>query len=517
MCMPWRWSSSLWLILNHTPYLQEFVVWGVKNTNMKISIIYFIIFFINILFATYSFGQIGEIKIVNVKPGTRVSIVSPYNSYNVPFPFTIESGENGVVTLPVALNSNRIVAVTYGFQKGFICLLGPKSKCVYTLGNANEICSITGDNYLINNFLEKKSSLSNSFKHNDKSITEWNLNNDEAIIGFNLLKESIWQLFNELKSQIGEYNILTKNIEEYLHADLSLIKLNVISSKFMVYDIEEFKTINKGYIDIFNSVELIDSLVHFAPNTYIMLLNYYSNILFNEHILKRYSGHKGYMNMYPESYMNRIYYDKFYFLTQQSLPNKTKEIMLADLLLNEVNEAEVYDSLYYKGMEYIENEEIQTLLKEKGIRLNMSDKGISERLLNLKGKTIDGNWKKFSELRGKAAYIDFWATWCGPCLAEFKHSKKMQELYKNSNIEFVYVSIDEEYDKWKNFITNTNVPVGLHLFFSEGEVVILNKAIYMNGIPRYILISEQGDIINVNAPRPSDPKLKEVLDELLKN
>jgi thiol-disulfide isomerase/thioredoxin len=473
-------------------------------------------FLFTFFFTSCANGQISEIKIVNVSPGTQISIVSPYNSFNVPFQVTIESDENRVVVLPVELTSSRIIAVTYGFQKGFICLLSPGSECIYTLGNLNEICSITGDNYLVNKFLNKKNDLSTTFKYKGKSILEWDLNNDEAIEGFNLLEESIWQLFNDFKSQVGEHNAIVKNIEDYLYADLSSIKLNAVSKKFMVYDMTDFERIDKSYINIFNNVKLIDSLAYFAPNTYIMLLNYYSSILFNKHILNQYKGHKEYMEVFRETYMSKIHFDKFYFLSQQSLPSKTKEFMVADLLLNEVNESKTYDSLYYESIKYVENEEIQELLIRKGMAINLSDKSITERIMNLKGKTVDGNWKSFSELKGKVAYIDLWATWCGPCLAEFNYSKKLEESYRNSNVRFVYVSIDEDYEKWENFIAKTSSPIGLHLLFSKEEVALLNKAVYMNGIPRYILIGKHGNIVNINAPRPSDPKLIEILNELLK-
>ena len=81
--------------------------------------------------------------------------------------------------------------------------------------------------------------------------------------------------------------------------------------------------------------------------------------------------------------------------------------------------------------------------------LKVSTNAPNFNLPNQNGETIS-----LSDLKGKYVYIDVWATWCGPCIAEIPSLKKVEKLYHNKNIEFVSISIDVRdrpvynYDKW---------------------------------------------------------------------
>ena len=122
-----------------------------------------------------------------------------------------------------------------------------------------------------------------------------------------------------------------------------------------------------------------------------------------------------------------------------------------------------------------------------------------------------GKTSRLSDLYGKVLYIDVWATWCGPCVAEIPHLEKLVERFKgNSRIEFVSVSVDSrkadwlaklEKDKpqWKQFLCKD---------FCEFYNI--------NGIPRFMLLDAAGNIITVDAPRPSDEHIDEFLKRYLK-
>ena len=130
-----------------------------------------------------------------------------------------------------------------------------------------------------------------------------------------------------------------------------------------------------------------------------------------------------------------------------------------------------------------------------------------------------GGTTSLSDLRGKYLYIDVWATWCGPCIAQIPASKKMEKLYRDKNIEFVYISIDVRdrpvynYDKWKEMIVEKSLG-GVQLFADNAWESKFTKAFVINSIPRYLLIGPDGNIISGNAPRPSDQKLVELFDSL---
>lgn len=157
--------------------------------------------------------------------------------------------------------------------------------------------------------------------------------------------------------------------------------------------------------------------------------------------------------------------------------------------------------------------------KERAVLLEKIAKG--------KPSPMFSNFENFKEgktsladFKGKYVYIDLWATWCKPCLSEIPFLKKTEKEYNKKNIEFVSISIDNErtaktwenaHKKWRKMVTDKNL-TGIQLF--AGKDVDFLTAYQVNSIPRFILIDPQGNIIDSNAPRPSSPKLKELLTEL---
>ena len=128
-----------------------------------------------------------------------------------------------------------------------------------------------------------------------------------------------------------------------------------------------------------------------------------------------------------------------------------------------------------------------------------------------------GGKTKLEDLRGKYVYIDVWATWCGPCLAEIPHLKKVEAKYHGKNIEFVSISVDTEkdYEKWKKMVVSKELG-GIQLFADKNWTSDFIKAFGINSIPRFILIGPDGKVIKADAARPSSASLTELLDSLVK-
>ncbi|HQZ23794.1 MAG TPA: TlpA disulfide reductase family protein [Flavobacterium sp.] len=127
-----------------------------------------------------------------------------------------------------------------------------------------------------------------------------------------------------------------------------------------------------------------------------------------------------------------------------------------------------------------------------------------------------GGKTKLEDFKGKYVYIDVWATWCGPCRAEIPALKKVEEKYHGKNIEFVSISIDKlkDHEKWKTMIKEKELG-GVQLFADNdwNSKFILDYKIA--GIPRFILVDPNGNIVKADAARPSSPDLQKVLDSLL--
>ncbi|MCE6991932.1 TlpA disulfide reductase family protein [Dyadobacter sp. CY323] len=134
------------------------------------------------------------------------------------------------------------------------------------------------------------------------------------------------------------------------------------------------------------------------------------------------------------------------------------------------------------------------------------------------GTTPDGKSISLSSLKGKVVYVDVWATWCGPCRAEFPHSKKlMKEFEGNDKIAFLFLSTDSDRDEWKKLLPDKSIPKGIHMHQKQDRQP---DAIWENyhlwGIPRYILIDQEGKMIMAHAPRPSSGEVGKLLREKIK-
>jgi thiol-disulfide isomerase/thioredoxin len=124
-----------------------------------------------------------------------------------------------------------------------------------------------------------------------------------------------------------------------------------------------------------------------------------------------------------------------------------------------------------------------------------------------------GGQTSLDDLKGKFVYIDLWATWCGPCKQELPFLKEVEKEYHDKNIHFVSISMDalKDHDKWKKMIADKQM-TGVQLYYKEDKSFA--EAYKVQGIPRFILIDPQGNIVNADAPRPSDKKLKELFTSL---
>lgn len=320
---------------------------------------------------------------------------------------------------------------------------------------------------------------------------------------FSGIKKKEFKTAEELKNYLVN---LTKLRNEFANSEIEFLKKSIyvdyILKNLTWLNYNNYYELNPQYGNLNGTKnELIDSINRHPENLGIFFFRicainsfYYlkGNWDFNEMdydlIKKHYSGE---VQAFLLAHLLRVFIDKNNSVAFNSLLNR----YIQDVPNS--NYLKLIDTSFFKELPQVAiNENIVADINGEEISL--------DKILKLN--------------QGKIVLIDLWASWCLPCIEEFEKSAKLKNLYLGRAFKIIYVSMDKDKNAWINFFKKNqmfmNGQNSYWLMANFGSS--LAKQYNIITIPRYMLIGKDGKIISADAPRPSDPQLKKIIDMHLK-
>lgn len=144
--------------------------------------------------------------------------------------------------------------------------------------------------------------------------------------------------------------------------------------------------------------------------------------------------------------------------------------------------------------------------------LTTEDTSKSYESLHLILEDQNGRTVKISDLKNKVVFINFWATWCPPCIAEMPNINKLYESYQNDDeVVFLMISLDENFNKAKKFLDNKDFKFDIYHPKSS-----LPKELESRGIPNTFVLGKNGKIeySKMGMGNYNTPKFKNFLEDL---
>lgn len=146
---------------------------------------------------------------------------------------------------------------------------------------------------------------------------------------------------------------------------------------------------------------------------------------------------------------------------------------------------------------------IEANKKKTGFKINETGEVANEDLLA----------SMLAPFRGKVILVDFWATWCGPCIMANKTMAPMKEELKDKDIVYLYIAGENSPLKtWENM--TPDIP-GEHFRLTDNQWNYLTKSINSNGVPTYLIVDKEGGITYKTIGFPGVETMKNELEKVL--
>lgn len=444
----------------------------------------------NILFIAILFLVVLQSCKEPIKKDTNLHLVGKVLNHKKPIVSFIQAGTDNVYYDSLDANGNFSIIIEdieegYFFvgkeENSFLYLMaGDTTEVVIDEEKYDSLVRVGGDFAEINNYLmaSEKIKISNDY---------WFSLSDSAL---NIRIDSLYKEKRSLLSKKTFSKTFSEKENLRLYTD-SIYDKNTIS----------WEGVDRSELLFFKNLNL---------NDFVQLPNYFVSSVLNSLVQIEIEPDTVNIMLNMYSYSADYTHKKNNFINKKISSSLYKDALLKSTMTYFVERTEidsVFKEVYDYGIKSITDKRIKEELQDKyESRLRVA-KGSKHPIITF--KNTKGNIVKTTDsiFKNKLIYIDVWATWCPPCVGETSSFIALSKKYEGKDIVFVGISFDNErsYDKWMPYVNSHELlKYSIQGIAQNNIKKKFDEDYLISGIPRFILIDKKGNIIDADAPRPSD-------------
>ncbi|MDA0236958.1 MAG: TlpA disulfide reductase family protein [Proteobacteria bacterium] len=128
-------------------------------------------------------------------------------------------------------------------------------------------------------------------------------------------------------------------------------------------------------------------------------------------------------------------------------------------------------------------------------------------------KDLSGNWQQISSWEGSYRIVNFWATWCPPCLEEIPLFVRLQDEFGDRNVTFIGIALDDV-DRVREFVGDNEI--NYPILIGSGDALRISEILgnQRSGLPFTVFLSPSGDLVDIHSGAVPESKIRQFVDKI---